>query len=323
MRRRRRRSMIFSKNFSGNRHFLTICLLSAVLSGCAVAPVTGPGGERTPLPLTIGSVSPDKGSPQAAEMATVRWKVEAQGGVGKRTYAFLVADGKEEKVAQEGESASWVWAPMAPGTYRVRAAVRDAIGNAVESGWSQEYTVVPMLEVSPVTPDKGSPQAAEMATGRWKVEAQGGGGKRTYAFLVADGKEEKVAQEGESASWVWAPSAPGTYRVRVAVRDAIGNAVENGWSQEYTVVPKLMVSSLLPDKGSPQAAEMATVRWNVEAQGGVGERTFAFRLSDGKTERAAQEGPSALWAWAPTTAGTYRVKAVVRDALGNAAESGW
>ena len=409
--------MIFSKNFSGNRHFLTICLLSAVLSGCAVAPVTGPGGERTPLPLAIGSVSPDKGSPQAAEMATVRWQVEAKGGVGKRTYAFFVADEKEEKVAQESESASWAWAPSAPGTYRVRVVVRDAIGNAVESGWSQEYTVVPKLMVSSLLPDKGSPQAAEMATVRWNVEAQGGVGertfafrlsdgktemaaqegpsalwawapttagtyrvkavvrdalgnaaesgwsqeytvapklevsspvsnkkspqaammatvrwsveakggvgKRTYAFLVADGKEEKVAQEGESASWVWAPSAPGTYRVRVAVRDAIGNAVENGWSQEYTVVPKLMVSSLLPDKGSPQAAEMATVRWNVEAQGGVGERTFAFRLSDGKTEMAAQEGPSALWAWSPKTPGTYRVKAVVRDALGNAAESGW
>src|SRR3972149_6752475 len=135
MRRRRRRSMIFSKNFSGNRHFLTICLLSAVLSGCAVAPVTGPGGERTPLPLAIGSVSPYKGSPQAAEMATVRWQVEAQGGVGERTYAFWLADGKTEMAAQEGPSALWAWAPTTAGTYRVKAVVRDALGNAAESGW--------------------------------------------------------------------------------------------------------------------------------------------------------------------------------------------
>ena len=222
--------MTFLKNFSGNRHFLTICLLTAVISGCAVAPVTGPAGERSSLPLTIGSVSPDKGSPQVAEMTTVRWKVEAQGGMGERTYLFRVTDGKEEKVAQEGASGLWAWSPSAPGTYRVKVVVRDAIGNAAESGWSPEYTVVPMLEVSPVTPDKVSPQAAEMATVRWKVEAKGGVGKRTYAFRITDGKEEKVAQEGESASWVWAPMAPGTYRVRVVVRDAIGNAVENGWS---------------------------------------------------------------------------------------------
>ena len=315
--------MIFSKNFSGNRYFLTICLLTAVLSGCAVAPVTGPAGERSSLPLKIGSVSPDKGSPQAAEMTTVRWKVEAQGGVGERTYSFRVTDGKEEKVAQEGTSALWAWSPSAPGTYRVKVVVRDALGNAAESRWSPGYKVAPKLEVPPATPDKGSPQAAEMATVRWKVDATGGVGNRTYAFRITDGKEERPAQEGKSASWAWTPMAPGIYRVKVLVRDALGNAVENGWSQEYTVVPKFMVASLLPDKGSPQAAQMVTVRWKVEAEGGVGERAFAFRLSDGKTEKVTQEGSSASWAWAPTTPGTYRVKAVVRDAIGNAAESRW
>jgi hypothetical protein len=42
----------------------------------------------------------------------------------------------------------------------------------------------------------------------------------------------------------------------------------------------------------PQAAESATVRWVVEATGGVGDRTFEFRLSDGMEERRAQEGPT-------------------------------
>jgi hypothetical protein len=256
-------------------------------------------------------------------MVTVRWKVDVAGGVGERTFAFRVTDGKEEKLAQEGSSDSWAWAPMAPGTYRVKVVVRDAIGNAAESRWSPRYKVVPKLEVPLATPDKASPQAAEMATVRWNVEAKGGVGKRTYAFRITDGKEERPAQEGKSASWAWTPMAPGIYRVKVLVRDAIGNAVENGWSQEYTVVPKLMVASLLPNKGSPQAAQMATVRWKVEAEGGGGERTFAFRLSDGKTEKVTQEGSSALWAWSPKTPGTYRVKAVVRDALGNAAESRW
>ncbi|MBF8258872.1 MAG: hypothetical protein HW377_1246 [Actinobacteria bacterium] len=180
--------MIFLKNFSGNRYLLIGFLVAVFFSGCAAAPVAAPGTapetRETPPPLRIVSLSPDKVSPQAAEMATVRWKVEAQGGVGERIFAFHITDGKEEKVAQEGSSALWAWAPMAPGIYRARVVVRDALGNAAESGWSPEYTVGPMLEVSPVTPDKASPQAAEMATVRWKVEAKGGVGKRTYAFRI-------------------------------------------------------------------------------------------------------------------------------------------
>ena len=280
--------------------------------------------EYTVVPkLTVSSLRPGKGSPQAAEMATVRWKAEVQGGVGKRTYAFRITDGKGESVAQEGPSDIWAWSPVAPGTYRVKVVVRDAIGNAVEGDWSPEYVVVPMLEVSPVAPDKGSPQASETATVRWKAEAQGGVGKRTYAFRITDGKGESIAQEGPSDVWAWSPVAPGSYRVKVVVRDAIGNEVENGWSPEYTVVPKLAISSFRPDKGSPQAAEMATVQWKVEARGGVGERAFTFRISEGAKESIAQEGPSDLWAWSPTTPGTYRVKAMVRDSLGNAAESAW
>jgi len=256
-------------------------------------------------------------------MATVRWKVETRGGVGEHSYAFRVTDGKEEKVAQEGASPSWDWIPLVAGSYRVKAVVRDSLGKVADSGWSSGYRVVPKLEVSPAVPDKSSPQAAETATVRWKAEARGGVGERTYSFRVTDGAGEKVAQEGASPTWNWVPSAPGTYRVRVVVRDAIGNTVENGWSPEYTVVPKLAVSLLTSDKASPQAAEMATIRWNVEAQGGVGERAFTFRVSDGKTDAVAQEGTSASWSWVPAIPGTYRVKAVVRDSIGNTAESRW
>jgi TolB-like protein len=315
--------MIFSKNFSGSRFSLPGCLFLLVFSGCAVAPVTAPGGRETLLPLTIESFSPDKAPPRAAGMETVRWRVQSNGGAGERTFSFRVSDGKTEKVMQDGISASWDWAPSTPGTYRVKVAVRDSLGNVAESGWSPGYTVVPMLEVSPVTPDKGAPQVAEMAKVRWKVDATGGVGKLTYAFRVSDGMAERTTQDSESASWVWVPSEPGTYRVKVVVRDATGTEVENGWSPGYTIVPRLEVTSLSPDRASPQAAEMATVRWNVEAKGGVGERMFSFRVSDGKAEKVLQDGASASWGWSPTTPGTYRVKVAVRDSLENVTESGW
>jgi TolB-like protein len=280
--------------------------------------------EYTVVPkLVVSSLLPDKGSPQAAEMATVRWNVEAQGGVGERTFAFRLSDGKTEKVAQEGSSALWAWSPKTPGTYRVKAVVRDALGNAAESGWSPDYTMAPKLEVSSMSPDKASPQAAEMATVRWKVIATGGVGSYRYEFRTTDGQVEKEEQTGALPTWNWSPKVPGTYRVKVVVRDAIGNAVDSGWSSSYLVAPPLVISLFSPDPVSPQAAGMAKVRWKVDATGGVGEPTIEFRTTDGKEEKREQGGTALLWDWSPQAPGTYKVKAVVRDAIGNAVDSGW
>lgn len=273
--------------------------------------------------LEIASLAPDKASPQAAGMATVRWKVVAGGGVGKRAFEFRMIDGKEDRMAQDGASPSWDWSPQAPGSYQVKAVVRDAAGNVVESTWSPEYVVVPKLEFASLSPDKVSPQAAEMATVRWEVEARGGVGERNFEFLVTNGKEEKREQRGASGSWEWSPKTPGIYRVKAVVRDAIGNTADSGWSSDYMVVPKLTVSSLSPDKVAPQAAGMATIRWKVSATGGVGGYVYAFRTSDGQVDKGEQEGPLPTWDWAPKIPGSYRVKAVVRDAIGNTTERGW
>ncbi len=315
--------MIFSINFSVNSSFVTFCALAAILSGCAAAPVRGPGEDRSSQPLTIVSVGPDKRSPQAAEMVTVRWNVEANGGVGNRTYAFRITDGKEEKAAQEGESASWSWVPSTPGTYRVKAVVRDSLGNAVDSGWSAEYTVAPKLEISSLTSDKASPQAAERTTIRWKVVSTGGVGRHRYEFRSTDGQAERAEQDGALPTWDWSPKVPGTFRVKVVVRDAIGNTVDGGWSSSYMVAPPLTVSFLSPNPIAPQAAGMAKVRWQVNAAGGVGERTIEFRTTDGKEEKREQDGPSDFWDWSPQEPGTYKVKALIRDAIGNSVDSGW
>jgi hypothetical protein len=273
--------------------------------------------------LVVSSLSPDKPAPQAAEMATVRWRAEVTGGVGERSFEFRIFDGREEKAAQTGQSGLWYWAPGEPGTYRVKTVVRDSIGNTVESGWSPEYVVVPKLVVKSFSPDKVSPQAAGMATVRWKIETAGGVGEPSFEFLLHDGKSERTARAGSSSTWDWAPEEAGRYRARAVVRDSIGNTVESGWSPEYVVAPPLVASLLSPDKVSPQAAEMATIRWRVESGGGVGGHTIEFRVSDGKEETAAQRGPSPAWDWKPMEPGTYRIKTVVRDSIGNTVESGW
>jgi hypothetical protein len=310
-------------NSSANRIFLIWFIGCVVLSGCAFAPLQATNARKLPPPLVITDLSPDKPSPQSAERSTVRWNAGVAGAVGELTFEFRVHDGKAEKTVQTGPSPAWDWSPAIPGTYRVKVVARDSIGNTAESGWSAEYGIAPSLVVSSPTPDKGSPQAAEMATVRWTAGAAGGVGEHSFEFRIHDGKEGTSVQSGHSPTWEWSPMKPGTYRVQVVVRDSIGTTMESGWSREYRVVPRLVVSSLAPDKPSPQAAEMATVRWNAQAAGGVGGRTFEFRIHDGKEEKPAQKGLSPVWEWKPLEPGSYRVKVVVRDSIGNAVASGW
>lgn len=155
--------MIFSKNFSGNRQFLASCLLAVALSGCAVAPVSGPGSERSPLPLTIESVTPDKYPPQTAAVSTVHWKVIALGGIAEREYSFWISDSHGERVEQKGRSPVWDWSPGDPGIYRVKVIVRDATGDTVDSGWSPEYRIAltaglnSLIAVMPVENFTGMP----------------------------------------------------------------------------------------------------------------------------------------------------------------------
>jgi TolB-like protein len=80
--------MTFLRSFSGNRCFLAICLASLIVSGCAVTRVVPPGEREGLRPLKVASLSPDKASPQAAGVSTVRRKPDASGGVGDIEYTF-------------------------------------------------------------------------------------------------------------------------------------------------------------------------------------------------------------------------------------------
>ncbi|MEW6719324.1 MAG: hypothetical protein AB1346_02615, partial [Thermodesulfobacteriota bacterium] len=169
----------------------------------------------------------------------------AAGGVGGRSIEFRIHDGKEERQVQAGPALAWDWSPEEPGSYKVKAVARDGIGNAVDTGWSAEYRVAPKLEIRSASPDRFPPQAAAMSTIRWKVDAAGGIGDREYSFWISDDSGERAEQKGLSPSWDWSPRDPGIYRIKVVVRDAIGNTVDTGWSAGYRIELTAGLKSLI------------------------------------------------------------------------------
>jgi len=85
----------------------------------------------------------------------------------------------------------------------------------------------------------------------------------------------------------------------------------------------ILVQSLSPDRAAPQASGTTSVLWSAVSSGGVGPHSYEFWSFDGIEEVGEQRGPSPTWSWRPARAGTYKVKVVVRDTIGNRAESGW
>lgn len=136
--------MNLSINFSSKRtgKGVGILLLALTLqTGCAAMGKDVLSISPTPVPFEVQMISPDRPAPQAAQMTTIRWSASATGGVGDRTFEFVVSDGKEEKRVHAGSSSSWDWRPEAVGTYKVKVAVRDSLGNRAESGWSVKYII--------------------------------------------------------------------------------------------------------------------------------------------------------------------------------------
>ncbi len=78
------------------------------------------------------------------------------------------------------------------------------------------------------------------------------------------------------------------------------------------------------DQPAPQMAGTGPITWSVAASGWVGNKTYLFELSHNEEiEQFAQEGPDTNWSWIPETAGLYRIRVVVADALGNKRQSDW
>jgi len=179
-----------------------------------------------------------------------------------------------------------------------------------------------VLSLRSLTPDREAPQLAG-ALVRWDASVSGGVGVLIYEFQVRSAAGETVEQSGPSPTWDWAPRDAGAHRVKVVVRDTLGYAADSGWSEAYEILPELTVS-LMADHPSPVMAGVTDIWWNADARGGAGSYTIDFWLDEGHDEpHAAIGGGETIWRWSPHEVGTYRVQAVVQDALGNTASSGW
>ncbi len=153
----------------------------------------------------------------------IKWTVTAKGGRGKLRYCFHIL--KNGRVYQKGTysfSRSGSFTPITPGEYTIRVYVRDGRGTVVSRD-SEAITFVPKtpLAVGSIKADRLRAAVGETIT--WTASAVGGSGSPRYCFYVLqNGRVVRKGSYGSAATFRYKPTEPGTYVVRVYVKDSSG-----------------------------------------------------------------------------------------------------
>ena len=223
-----------------------------------------------------------------------------------------------------------------PGTYDV--AVRYASGwfhTTAQAG--SELTIYADGRVEPglrtsvprvtsVTPSARTASAGSAVT--WTVSAAGGTGPYTYQFFVSDGTTWTVGRNWDASNtWTWTPSATGTFRFQVWVRNAGSTATYDNWLAfgpvEVTAPSPLVVTALGADHAFPLPAG-TPVMWTAAATGGIGPYSYQFYVFDGSAWTLGRDWASGnTWTWTPQTPGTYMFQVWARNQGSSSAFDAW
>ncbi len=281
--------------------FLCLVLLFGLL------PMTAPA--RAATALAVSSVKADKTSANVG--STVTWTATASGGFGTLKYYFNVyKDGT--KVASRAYSAAntFSYTPAEAGNYKVRVYVKDADGTKV-SKLSAAVTVAP-LALSSVKADKTSANVGEAVT--WTASASGGTGTLKYYFILyKDGSRIATRSYSTAKTFSYIPTEPGTYKVRVYVKDADGTKIKKLSSGVTVSEAVFTISSLKANKTAADTGE--TITWTATASGGSGALKYYFILyKDGSRIATRSYSTAKTFSYTPSEAGTYKVRVYVKDA---------
>lgn len=200
--------------------FLCLILLFGLLP--MAAPVRA--ADSAPAGLAVTSVTADKTS--AAPGENITWSVAASGGSGTIKYCFYVyKDGATIQKGSYSTAKTFSYTPAEAGSYSVKAFVKDGSGTAKTlTGGAVTVTAgTAAIVVKTLTVSKTSASAGTTVT--WTASASGGSGTLKYCFYVyKDGTAVQKGSYGTARTCSYTPTAPGTYTVKVFVKDGAGTS---------------------------------------------------------------------------------------------------
>ena len=277
----------------------------------------------SPMPLTIAGITADRPSVYTGEQIT--WTAEVTGGTAPLKYCFYVyQDGAVVLNTGYGTASTVSYTPTAAGTYKAKVFVKDSAGKSASRVSGSVTALTAPVAVAPtvtgIAADRISAVVGEKIT--WTATVTGGTAPLRYCFYVyQDGTVVYNTGYGAASTVSYTPTAVGTYKVKVFVKDNAGRAASRlGGSIPVTAIAPVAptVTGITADKSSAAVGEKIT--WTATVIGGIAPLRYCFYVyQDGTVVYNTGYGAASTVSYTPTAAGTYKAKVFVKDNTGKSA----
>ncbi len=268
------------------------------------------GFEVTVDELTIGSIAVDPETPVTGKDIT--WTVLANGGLQPYSYSFSVGEDSETN-----ESGVFTYAFTDPGDYTLKISVTDANGSVA----TEEVPVTVQLHPLEITAITVAPEKAQTEDEVvWTVEAIGGSGGYTYAFiLLLDGEELDASSYQSENTFAYTLQTAGAYSIQAFVRD--GENTTAKMTSDVLNVTLKPLKALDAEMAEPVVEIGMPASIVAKAEGGQKPLRYSFEIYSGEElVKATAYALDDTLSYTADAAGEYAIKLFVRDSAGTVSE---
>ncbi|HYA10997.1 MAG TPA: protease pro-enzyme activation domain-containing protein, partial [Thermoplasmata archaeon] len=254
-------------------------------------------------PALIATLTASRGTTQVGEASVLT--LGFSGGVAPVVWT-LTRNGSSANLSGVVAD-TYTFTPSAAGTYTFYLNATDAVGSVSDARVTVtvEPALVATLSATPSTTQVGGSSTLTITLAN---------GVPPYTWTLYNGKTEVDSGTSASATYMFTPSAAGTYTFYLNATDAVGSVSD---ARVTVTVEPALVATLSAAPSITQVGGSSTLTITLAS----GVSPYAWTLFRGNVEVDSGTSASATYTFTPSAAGTYTFYLNATDAVGSVSDA--